>query len=74
MATGRISEVNNEKGYGFVQEDQTGKMIRFNTDDVPEGLKPDVRVKFNVIDLDPGNIAVNFLIIEVSENQDGFAA
>lgn len=74
MATGRIAEVNLEKGFGFVKEDQTGKMIRFNTDEIPVDLKPNARVKFNIIELDMGSIAVNFRVLEVPENQDGYAA
>jgi cold shock CspA family protein len=74
MATGIITEFNAEKGFGFVREDQTGRMIRFNTDEIPAEISSNARVRFTVIDLDPGSLAVNLYSLDLSENNDGFAA
>jgi cold shock CspA family protein len=74
MATGTITELNAEKGFGFVKEDQTGRMIRFNTEEIPTGISSNARVKFSIIDLDPGSLAVNLLALDLTDNNEGYAA
>ncbi|MDP3464086.1 MAG: hypothetical protein Q8S18_14945 [Bacteroidales bacterium] len=60
MPIGRIKEMLPERGFGFVKDETSGNLIRFNTEEIPVGITQDTIVKFTIVDLDPGSIAINF--------------
>ncbi len=59
MSKGTIIELSYKKGYGFLKELGTNRILRFDLADQNEGFMTDQQIEFNVIDLDPGKIAIN---------------
>jgi CspA family cold shock protein len=59
MRIGTIKELHNQKGYGFVKEQNTGYLYRFNVTDLHDQISINDSVEFNLIELDPGRVAVN---------------
>jgi cold shock CspA family protein len=59
MLKGMIIELSYQKGYGFVKEAETGKILRFDLQDLQEDLQILQWIEFSVIDLDPGKQATN---------------
>jgi len=59
MRIGTIMELHNQKGYGFVKEQNTGYFYRFNVTDLHDQISIYDSVEFSVIELDPGRVAVN---------------
>ena len=59
MRIGTIIELHNQKGYGFVKEQNTGFVYRFNVTDLYDQISIYDSVEFSVIELDPGRLAVN---------------
>lgn len=59
MPKGIVIEINRDKGYGFIKENENGFFIRFNTSDLSAKLIPQDEVVYSILDLDPGKIAVN---------------
>jgi hypothetical protein len=68
MAIGRIKEMLPERGFGFVLEELTGNLIRFNTEEIPAGITHNTLVKFTIVDLDPGCIAINLSAYDKPNN------
>ncbi len=68
MATGIIIELSYKKGYGFLREIRSGKILRFDLSDQNEGLVKNRMVEFNVLELDPGALAINLRMM-LSEAQ-----
>ncbi|HPE43384.1 MAG TPA: hypothetical protein PKV88_04825 [Bacteroidales bacterium] len=59
MRKGLIVELHPQRGYGFVKEQLSGAMFRFNTAELADQLQVHEQVVFNLLELDPGNMAVN---------------
>ena len=59
MATGMIIELSINKGYGFLKEDQTGRIIRFDINGKEDDFQLSQPIEFNIIDLEPGKLAIN---------------
>lgn len=59
MAVGFIKEISSSKGYGFITDESTGMLVRFNVSEITEDLDIEEKICFIVIDLDPGKMAIN---------------
>ncbi len=59
MRKGLIVEIYPQKGYGFVKEKLSGAIFRFNTAELADQLQVHEQVVFNLLELDPGKMAVN---------------
>ncbi|KAF0129785.1 MAG: hypothetical protein FD155_2029 [Bacteroidetes bacterium] len=54
-----IIKLSYQKGYGFVKEAESGKILRFDLQDLQGDLQILQWIEFSVIDLDPGKQATN---------------
>lgn len=59
MLKGTIIELSYQKGYGFLKELGTNRILRFDLSDQNEGFTADQQIEYNVLDLDPGKMAIN---------------
>ncbi|MDA3942336.1 MAG: hypothetical protein PF694_02210 [Bacteroidetes bacterium] len=64
MKKGKIIEIYTHKGYGFVKEIASGIVLPFNTADLYEPISQNEDVVFNMVDLDPGKLAINLKKIQ----------
>jgi len=68
MLKGIIIELSHKKGYGFVKEAESGKLLRFDLQDLQEDLQLFQWIEFNVVDLDPGKQAINIRLFPFQNN------
>jgi len=59
MKTGKVKFFNQEKGYGFIIDDETGKEIFVHATDCRQNIKTDDQVKFDVGHGKKGPLAQN---------------
>ncbi|MDD4373131.1 MAG: hypothetical protein PHG67_04370 [Bacteroidales bacterium] len=65
MHKGLIIEIHLNKGYGFVKELMSGTIFRFNTAELTDPYRIHDQVFFNLIELEPGKLAVNLRKLSV---------
>ncbi len=59
MKTGKVKFFNNEKGFGFIKDDETGKDIFVHKSNLIDSIWEDDQVSFEIEDTDRGPSAKN---------------
>ncbi len=59
LLTGKVSYLNIDKGYGFINQDNSRNSYYFRLDNAPENIDMDMEVSFMSEDTDRGRNAVN---------------
>jgi CspA family cold shock protein len=59
MKTGTVKFFNNEKGFGFIKEDETNKDVFVHKSGLIDPIREDDRVSFEIEDNPKGPSAIN---------------
>ncbi len=61
MQKGKVKFFNNEKGFGFIKDDETGKDVFVHKSNLNGPIWEDDQVSFEIEDTDRGPSAINVL-------------
>jgi cold shock protein len=59
MSTGKVKFFNQQKGFGFILDDETGKDVFVHATGIVDKIKDDDEVEFEIVDDKRGPKAVN---------------